>query len=51
MNFVLIDMKKIFEMQSQEEKIDMIRTHIKVVLQQSEEEGYLNYFPFDKHWI
>ena len=29
----------------------MIRTHIKVVVQQCEEEGYLNYFPFDNQLI
>jgi hypothetical protein len=51
MNYVLIGMKQLFELDTNEEKIDMIQTHIKSVLQSPSIDGYINYFPFDDDYI
>lgn len=51
MNFVPIPMIEIFELDSQEEKIGMIRENMKAVVQQSETDGFFNFFPFDNRWI
>ena len=44
-------MRQLFELETQEEKMDLIQTHIKSVISKNQSEGYLNYYPFDKSWI
>jgi hypothetical protein len=48
MNYVTINMKKLFDLDTQAEKMDMIHTHMKAIIGTSSTiDGYLNYFPFD----
>ena len=48
---MLLGMRQLFELETQEEKMDLLQTHIKSVIAKNQSEGHLNYYPFDKSWI
>jgi hypothetical protein len=51
MNFTTIGMKKLFDLDTQAEKMDLIHTHLKSIVATPEIDGYLNYYPFNHKWI
>jgi hypothetical protein len=51
MNIAPVDMKKLFSLGSQEQKMSMVHDHIKTIINSSSTDGYLNYYPFDDDWI
>jgi hypothetical protein len=51
MNYATINMKKLFDLETQNEKMDMIHTHMKAIIRTNTIDGFLNYFPFDENWI
>jgi hypothetical protein len=51
MNYATIEMRKLFELRSQQEKMDYIQDNIKSIINRSSDDGYLNYFPFDDDWL
>ena len=51
MNFVTIEMKEIFNYETNEEKCNFILEHIRNSIAEKEKHGYLNYYPFNNEWI
>ena len=44
-------MRELFELETYEEKIDLIQTHIRAIVAKNQADGHLNYYPFDNQWI
>lgn len=51
MNYTNIGMKKLFNLDNQEDKMNLIHTHIKSIIDTPVIDGFLNYFPFNNLWI
>lgn len=51
MNFVTIEMKQIFCLDTNQEKIDLVFEKIRESISCKDIDGYLNYYPFNNEWI
>lgn len=51
MNCQSIGMQELFELDTQEQIIDLIQHSIRQVISNNTLDGYLNYFPFNAEWI
>ena len=51
MNCQAVAMQEIFDLDTQAERMELIRYSIRQVVKSNTRDGYLNYFPFNAEWI